>query len=78
MSVHDKSLKFMKDNPEETYRLSAEETKLTIDQVREMYNWYNFDPKITDNDIKELEKTQEFLKENGMLKKTVDIKGLIK
>lgn len=78
MSVHDKSLKFMKDNPEETYKLAAEETKLTINQVKEMYNWYNFDPKITDNDIKELEKTQDFLKENGMLKKTVDIKELIK
>ena len=78
MSVHEKSLKFMKENPEETYKLAAEETKLTVDQVKGMYSWYNFDPKITDNDIKELEKTQDFLKENGMLKKTVDIKSLIK
>lgn len=78
MDVHAKSLDFMKNNLEETYKLASEETNISIDKVKEMYNWYDFNPKITDNDIKELEKTQDFLKENGMLKKTVDIKSLIK
>lgn len=78
MDVHKKSLDFMKSNPEETYKLASEETGISIDKVKEMYNWYDFNPQITDKDIKELEKTQDFLKENGMLNKTVDIKGLIK
>lgn len=77
MNVHSKSLEFMKNNPEETYKLASEETNISIAQVKEMYNWYDFDPQITDKDIKELEKTQDFLKENGMLNKTVNIKSLI-
>lgn len=77
MNVHNKSLQFMKDNPDETYKLASEETQISVDQVKEMYNWYDFSPKITDKDIKELEKTQDFLMENGMLKKKVDIKSLI-
>lgn len=78
MNVHEKSLDFMKNNPEETYKLASEETNISIDKVKEMYNWYDFNPQITDKDIKELEKTQDFLKENGMLNKTVDIKTLVK
>lgn len=78
MKVHEESLKFMKDNPDETYKLAAEETKMSVDQVKQMYGWYDFNPQITEKDIKELEKTQDFLKQNGMLKKTVDIKSLIK
>ncbi len=77
MDIHSKSIQFMKDNPEETYKLASEETKISVDKVKEMYNWYDFSPKITEKDIKEIEKTQKFLMENGMLKKSVDIKSLI-
>lgn len=77
MSVHQKSLEFMKNNPDETYKLASEETQMSLDQVKQMYALYDFNPKITDKDIKELEKTQDFLKENGMLTKKVDIKSLI-
>ncbi|NMM64725.1 aliphatic sulfonate ABC transporter substrate-binding protein [Clostridium sp. P21] len=77
MNVHNKSLQFMKDNPDETYKLASEETQISVDKVKEMYNWYDFSPKITEKDIKELEKTQDFLMENGMLKKKIDIKSLI-
>lgn len=77
MDIHNKSLKFMKDNPEETYKLTSEETQISVDKVKEMYNWYDFNPKITDKDVKEIEKTQDFLIENGMLKKKVDVKSLI-
>ncbi len=77
LEVHNKSLKFMEENEEETFQLTAEETKLSTEQVENMYALYNFDPSISENDIKELEKTQEFLKENDMLDNTVDIEGLI-
>ncbi len=77
MDIHNKSLQFMKNNPEETYKLASEETQISVDKVKEMYNWYDFNPKITEKDIKEIEKTQDFLTENGMLKKKVDVKSLI-
>lgn len=78
MNVHNKSLEFMKNNAQETYKLTSEETGISIDNVMDMYEWYDFNPKITDKDMEELENTQQFLKENGMLNKTVDINSLIK
>lgn len=77
LAVHQKSLQFMKDNKDQTYQITADETKLTLDQVNSMYDLYDFNPEITQKDITELEKTQDFLKGNGMLTKTVDIKSLI-
>ncbi|MBX4263014.1 ABC transporter substrate-binding protein [Clostridium estertheticum] len=77
LSIHQKSLQFMKDNKDETYKITAGETKLTLNQVKSMYSLYDFNPKITQKDISELTKTQDFLKKNGMLTKTIDIKSLI-
>ncbi len=77
LAVHEKSLEFMKNNKDKTYKMTADETKLTLPQVKSMYGLYDFDPKISQKDITELKKTQDFLKTNGMLTKTVDIKSLI-
>jgi len=78
MKVHQASLDFMKNNLDETYKLTAEETKLTVDDVKAMYSLYDFNPTVTDKDITELEKTQDFLIKNNMMTKKVDIKSLIK
>jgi len=77
LSVHQKSLDFMKNNLEETYKITASETQLTADQVKAMYSLYDFNPKVTAKDITELEKTQDFLIKNNMMTKKVDIKTLI-
>jgi sulfonate transport system substrate-binding protein len=77
LTVHKTSLQFMNDNKEETYNITADETKLTLDQVKSMYDLYDFNYEISESDINELNKTQDFLKANGMLTKTIDIKSLI-
>lgn len=77
LDVHNESLKFMADNPDKTYEMVAEETGISVEEVKEMYQWYDFNPEITDKDIEELEKTQNFLLENGMLEKEIDIKSII-
>lgn len=77
MQVHQASLDFMKNNPDETYKLTAEETKMTVDEVKSMYSLYDFNPAITDKDITDLEKTQDFLIQNNLMTKKVDIKSLI-
>jgi len=77
MSVHQSSLDFMKNNLDETYKLTAEETQLTVEQVKDMYSLYDFSPAVTAKDITELEKTQDFLIKNNMMTKKVDIKSLI-
>lgn len=77
MQVHKSSLDFMKNNPDETYKLTAEETNMTIDEVKAMYSLYDFNPTISDKDIADLEKTQDFLIQNNLMTKKVDIKSLI-
>jgi len=77
MKVHQQSLKYIKENPEEVYKMAAEETGIGIDEVRQMMPWYDFNPEISASDIEDLEKTQQFLLDNGMLKKKIDIQQLI-
>ncbi|NPV93312.1 MAG: aliphatic sulfonate ABC transporter substrate-binding protein [Firmicutes bacterium] len=71
------SVAFIRQNPEEAYRLAANELGLTVDEVRQMYPWYDFDPQVKDSDIQELKATQDFLYNNGMLTKKIDIEGLV-
>ena len=75
--VHKESLEFMENNMEDTYRITADETGLTIEDVKSMYEWYDFDPTIKPSDINELKIIQEFLKSNGMLDNAIDIEELI-
>lgn len=71
------SMTFIRQNPEEAYQMAANELGLKVEEVRQMYPWYDFDPQVKDSDIKELKATQDFLYDNGMLTKKVDIEGLI-
>ena len=77
MNVHAASLQYMKEHPDEVYKMTAEETGLSVEQVKTMYGLYDFDPTIKESDIVDLEKTQEFLKQNGMLTKPIDIRSII-
>ena len=77
LAVHNSSLKVLKENQAEAYRLTAEETGLTLDQVQAMAGWYDFDPTIRPADITELEKTQDFLIASKLLDKKIDIKQMI-
>ncbi len=77
MAIHKENIEFMKKNPEKTYEFTAKETGLTPADVKLMAPWYNFDPAITESDIKDLEATQQFLIDNGMQKNKIDIKGML-
>lgn len=77
LKVHQQSLEFMEENPEKTFELAAEETGISKESVKQMYEWYDFNPEITESDIKELEKTQQFLIDNNMLNQSVEIEDLI-
>ncbi|HWQ62587.1 MAG TPA: NrtA/SsuA/CpmA family ABC transporter substrate-binding protein, partial [Negativicutes bacterium] len=77
MKVHHDSLRYMQEHPDEAYRLAAEETGLTDADVRKMYPWYDFNPAITAADRADLEKTQDFLLQNGLLKQKIDINTII-
>ena len=77
MKVHNRSLQYIDENPEKVYKMAAEETGISEDNVVKMIDWYDFNPDITQKDIAELEKTQDFLIKNEMLKKPINIDDII-
>jgi len=77
MDVHHQSLQYINDNPDEVHKMAAEETGISEGNVAQMIDWYDFNPTITEKDIEDLEKTQEFLIKNDMLEKAIDISSII-
>lgn len=77
LSVHTAALSHIKTNTEEALKMTAAETGLPMEAVKQMYPWYDFDATIKPSDIQELKRTQDFLVQNGMLKKTIEIEKII-
>ena len=77
LKVHSSALAYMKANTEEALKLTAVETGLPIETVRQMYSWYDFDATVKPSDIAELKRTQDFLIQNGLLKKSIEIEKII-
>ena len=77
MKVHNDSLRYIKEHPEEVCQLAAEETGISLEDVGKMVPWYDFNPVITAADLDDLEKTQAFLVQNGLLTQTIEIKSIV-
>ena len=57
--------------------ITAKETSLDLSAVKEMYPMYDFSTTVTDDDIKALADTEEFLYDSGMISTHVDTSKLI-
>lgn len=55
MKVYEEILKYMNENKDEVMDVVFKEVGLFLDEIKEMYFWYDFSFKIMDKDIKELE-----------------------
>jgi sulfonate transport system substrate-binding protein len=77
LKVHNESLRYMQEHPEDVYRLAAEETGISLEDVRKMYPWYDFNPVITAADMEDLERTQNFLVQNGLLTQSIDVRRIV-
>lgn len=77
MKVEKETLEYMDKNYDEAMEKVSNEVGLSVEETKELYGWYDFNMDLTDKDIEELEKTQEFLIENKMQEKKVDINELI-
>ncbi len=75
-NAHLKSLEFIKNNPEEALEITAKEQKISLDEAKKQFALYDFEPKITEEDIKNLNLDQDFMIKNNMLAqdKKIDIK----
>lgn len=77
LEAQDSVQEYIKENPEEILEITAKETELSMDAVKEMFPMYDFNTEITDNDIASMKKTEQFMKENGMIDTDVNIEDLI-
>lgn len=77
MQVHQQSLQYINQHSEEVYQMAAEETGIGVEDVRKMVSWYDFNSAVTPDDLKDLEETQDFLLQNGMLTQKIELKRLI-
>lgn len=77
LKVHSETLAWISANPGEAKLLAEKETGLSKAGVDAMYGWYDFDTRIKRSDIEELERTQEFMLENGLQRKRINIVSII-
>lgn len=77
LDVHGQALAFMEKERDQAFDLTAQETGLEISAVEAMFPLYDFDPEIRPSDVEELKRTQDFLIENGLMEKPVDVDSLV-
>ena len=51
----------------------AKALDLDVEVVKEMYQYYDFSAKITSNDKKGFQRTADFMYDNGMIEKKLDV-----
>lgn len=75
--AHMEALAFMRDHTEEALAIAAEDQGISVEEARKQFAWYDFNPKMTDNDVANLEADQSFMIEAGMLEagNRIDIKS---
>lgn len=77
LAVHQQNIDFMNKEPDKAFAFTAQETGLSLEEVKLMAPWYDFSTKITEANIKDLEATQNFLLKLGMQKNKIDIKNFL-
>ena len=77
LNTHSAAIEHMRSKPDEVLAMTAAETGLPAETVKLMLPLYDFDPKIKPSDIAELKRTQDFLLQNGMLKKSIEIEKML-
>lgn len=77
MKVHEDTLDYMEKNYDEMISKVAKELDISEDDVKSLYEWYDFDDDIDDEEIKALYDTQDFLIENKMQDKEIKIEDYI-
>lgn len=77
LKVNEEAVKSIDENFEDMLKVVSEDVGLTKEEILKLYPLYDFDTKIKEVDIKDLEETQEFLIKNGMQENRIDISSII-
>ena len=77
VKVQREALDWIKKNPEEAIGLGAKEHGIDMDDARKLASWSNYYNTLSEKDIEGLQKDQDFLFDNKMMEKKVDVKSLV-
>lgn len=77
LKVHQKAAEYLKNHPEEALNLIAKESKIPADALAKSLKTVNWDLNITADDIKTLDDSKAFLRNNNTIKKDFDINELV-
>jgi sulfonate transport system substrate-binding protein len=74
LAAQRRALDFMAAEPARALAIAAAEQKIPLADAERMRPWFNFSPVITEQDVRNMEATQAFMVQAGMLQKTIDIR----
>ncbi|ACZ18637.1 aliphatic sulfonates family ABC transporter, periplasmic ligand-binding protein [Thermanaerovibrio acidaminovorans DSM 6589] len=77
LKTHRDALAWIRAHPMEAEEMTAKETGLSPQEVRSALPLYDFDPTIRASDLDELERTQDFLLDSGLMWRRVDLRTLV-
>lgn len=77
VKVQRDTLVWIRNHKKEALEMGAKAQNISITDAQKLYDWSHFYNELTDQDIKSLEKDQEFLIANGMQQKKLDVKTLV-
>jgi len=76
-NVQQDTLAYITNNNDSALQMVADELDLSLNDVKEMYAMYDFNSAITAEDIANMQKTADFMLENGMIDNAVNVQDLI-
>ena len=77
LKAQDRVMSFIKENQETALQETADYLDLEYKAVEDMFDYYNFNMEIMDSDIAAMEATMQFMLDNDMIEKAVDIEALV-
>ncbi|HEX3011362.1 MAG TPA: aliphatic sulfonate ABC transporter substrate-binding protein, partial [Syntrophomonadaceae bacterium] len=77
LKVLDKSAQWIKKNPQESIQIVAQDTQIDPKILEKTFPKYNNDVQITDEVIKSVQQTSDFLRKNNIIRKDINAKDLI-
>lgn len=77
VKVQREALAWIEKHPDEAIAMGAKEHGIDISDAKKLASWSNYYNTLTDDDVKGLEADQNFLYDNKMMERKVDVKSLV-
>jgi ABC-type nitrate/sulfonate/bicarbonate transport systems, periplasmic components len=77
LEMRRETLNYIADHRDAALQIASEQTKQSVTAAAKMLAMYDFDCEIGPDDVKSLKESQQYLLENGIVAREIDIAGLI-